>query len=126
MVIKRGQHMSGERRPPQGKFTGDAEQRPLHEQPDAIGVRVSFVRFQPGARTHWHSHSGGQVLHVVEGDGLTQVEGGLIEQLAAGDTSVTVPGKRHWHGAGSGGPMAHLAVTIGELSWSDDALPEVP
>jgi quercetin dioxygenase-like cupin family protein len=48
--------------------------------------RVNSVRFSPGARTAWHRHVNGQLLHVIEGAGLTQVRGGEIVPIHPGDT----------------------------------------
>ncbi len=118
-LIRRGQAMQGDLRKPQGGFTGDADQRPIHEQLDPAPVRVSFVRFQPGAATHWHSHSGGQVLHVVEGEGRAQDRGAEVVVLQPGDTVTATAGQEHWHGAAPGSTMTHLAVTIGEVTWQE-------
>ena len=35
----------------------------------APAAAAAVVRFEPGARTHWHSHSDGQVIYVLEGSG---------------------------------------------------------
>jgi quercetin dioxygenase-like cupin family protein len=78
---------------------------------------VSFVRFQPGATTHWHSHRGGQVLHVVEGEGRARNRGEEELLLRTGDTLTAAPDQEHWHGAGPESAMTHLAVTIGEVTW---------
>jgi 4-carboxymuconolactone decarboxylase len=109
--------MEGDRQPPQGDFTGPAQQRTFHVQADPQPVRVSFVRFEPGSTTHWHSHSGGQVLHIVEGEGLAQSWGEDVLRLQEGDTVSAGPGEKHWHGATASAPMAHLAVTIGAVTW---------
>ena len=116
-LIRRGQEMEGDLRKPQGAFTGDADQNPIHTQVESEPVRVSFVRFQPGATTHWHSHSGGQVLHVIEGEGHAQDRGFAIVLLRPGDTVTAEAGQEHWHGAAQGSAMTHLAVTIGEVTW---------
>lgn len=115
--------LPGSGRQPQGSFTGRAVQHPLHEDPGGGQVRVSLVGFEPGSRTHWHTHSGGQVLHVVEGRGLTQIAGGPVEEIAEGDTVTVGPGEKHWHGAGESGSMRHLAVTIGEVAWLEPPPP---
>ncbi len=109
--------MSDEVRAPQGGFTGPANQRTFHVQAEPEPVRVSFVRFEPGTTTHWHTHAGGQVLHVVEGEGLVQSWGEDVIHLREGDTVSAAAGEKHWHGAGKDGPMAHLAVTIGPVTW---------
>jgi len=116
-VIRGGEEMAGDVLRPLGSFTGEAGQRTIHAREVAAAVRVSFVRFEPGARTHWHSHSGGQVLHVTEGSGLAQNRGEEVMRLARGDTLAAAAGQEHWHGAGPDGPFTHLATTIGEVTW---------
>lgn len=101
----------------QTHFTGPAYSHPLHETLEPNPVRVSVVRFDTGSRNHWHRHSGGQFLHVVEGEGFVQSRGEPARRIGAGDSVSVAPGEEHWHGAGDGGPMAHLAVTIGEITW---------
>ncbi|HLI42626.1 MAG TPA: cupin domain-containing protein [Streptosporangiaceae bacterium] len=73
-------------------------------------ARVLSVHFAPGARTAWHRHPFGQVLHVTEGAGLVAVRGGAPEPIGAGDTVIAAAGEWHWHGAGPGTFLTHLAV----------------
>ncbi|MFI6473662.1 cupin domain-containing protein [Streptomyces sp. NPDC050516] len=73
-------------------------------------LRMFSVHFAPGARTAWHRHPHGQVLHVTEGEGLVQRRGGGIEPIRAGDTVWIEPDEWHWHGAGPRTFMTHLAV----------------
>lgn len=73
-------------------------------------VRMNRVSFMPGARTAWHTHPLGQVLHVLSGSGLIQKEGGLVTEIHPGDTVIIAPGERHWHGAGPENTMVHLAL----------------
>jgi quercetin dioxygenase-like cupin family protein len=68
------------------------------------------VHFSPGARTAWHKHINGQRLHVTEGVGLTQVRGGEVVVIGAGDTVWCPPGVWHWHGAAPDHFMTHLAI----------------
>ena len=68
------------------------------------------MHFTPGARTGWHKHPNGQVLHVTEGVGLAQRRGGGVEQIRAGDTVRFDAGEDHWHGAAPGHFMTHLAL----------------
>jgi quercetin dioxygenase-like cupin family protein len=62
-------------------------------------VMGGIVHFAPGARTAWHTHPAGQTIFVTEGVGLVQREGGLIEEVQAGDRVYIEPGENHWHGA---------------------------
>jgi quercetin dioxygenase-like cupin family protein len=80
-------------------------------------LNVTMVRFETGVRNHWHRHTGGQVLHVVEGEGYVQARGGAVQRIRPGDTVSIEPDEVHWHGAAEGGPMAHLAVNGGETLW---------
>jgi quercetin dioxygenase-like cupin family protein len=121
-VIKAGDRMRGDVRPPTGKFHGVASQHLLHQA--AEDTRESFVSFEPGAHTHWHVHSGGQLLHIVEGNARAQAWGEPMQKLNTGDTAITPPGEKHWHGATTDGPMTQLAITSGDVTWLEDAEPE--
>ena len=94
-----------------GHFTGDVwfENLVMGDEPSRI--RMAAVHFSPGARTAWHSHSLGQVLHVTEGIGKIQSRGGGIETIHVGDIVFTPAGEWHWHGAGSHHFMTHLAIS---------------
>ena len=99
-------------------FTGPAGSRDLIQaSPSTAATSAVVVRFEPGSRNHWHSHSGGQLLHVIEGEGWVQVRGQDPVRLRAEDTVIAEPGEEHWHGAGPRGPMAHIAVVFGDTRW---------
>ena len=68
------------------------------------------VRFEPQARTAWHTHPLGQTLHVVSGVGRVQLWGGPIREIRPGDTVWIAPGEKHWHGAGPDTDMVHIAL----------------
>ena len=90
-------------------FTGTVwrDASPPGRSPD---VAVSRVLFEPGARTHWHAHPEGQVLHVITGTGRAQTKGGEIVRIGPGDVVYFAPGEKHWHGAAPDNPMVHLAI----------------
>src|ERR1700682_2376051 len=62
-------------------------------------ANIAHYRFEPGSRTKWHIHEKGQIILVEEGVGRTQVKGGPVIELHAGDTIYCPPGVAHWHGA---------------------------
>jgi quercetin dioxygenase-like cupin family protein len=70
----------------------------------------AIVTFEPGARTHWHTHPLGQTLIVTSGVGWTQCEGGPIEEIHAGDVIWCPCNHRHWHGAAATSAMTHIAI----------------
>ncbi len=57
------------------------------------------VTFEPGARNHWHSYPGEQILFGVEGTGYYQEEGKPGQLLHPGATVTTTPNVKHWYGA---------------------------
>src|SRR5258705_1797582 len=70
----------------------------------------AIVTFEPGARTHWHTHPLGQTLIVTSGVGWTQCDGGVIEEIRAGDVIWCPPNHKHWHGATTATAMTHIAI----------------
>ena len=82
-------------------------------------VPVFRVEFEPGARTNWHSHSGVQILLIVEGRGRVQKWGEPMEEVSAGDTVSIAPDEKHWHGAAPTRFMTHIAI----LEVDDDGNP---
>ena len=118
-LIKASERIPAGARPPAGgRFHGRAMQRLLHES-DA-STRASFVHFEPGAHTMWHTHTAGQVLHIIEGRASVRAWGDQTYELVAGDTVVAPPGEKHWHGAAADIAMTQLAITCGEVTWLED------
>ncbi len=69
------------------------------------------VTFEPGARTTWHAHPGGQTLIVTAGTGRVQRWGDAVQEIRAGDVVRIPPGEKHWHGASPQTSMTHIAIT---------------
>jgi quercetin dioxygenase-like cupin family protein len=95
---------------PPSYFTGRVRQDPVVEAPAPARLRAVVVTFEPGARTHWHTHPLGQTLLVLSGLGRAQTWGGEITEIRPGDTIWIPPGEKHWHGASPGVAMTHLAM----------------
>ncbi len=85
---------------------------------DEHGVTVGNVFFTPCARTHWHSHPGGQLLIIEHGEGFVG-DRERATRVVAGDIVWTPPNVEHWHGATSERSMMHTAVTFGGVTWGD-------
>ena len=98
-------------------FTGTAYLDPVLA---ADGVTVNMVTFIPGARTHWHSHPGGQLLVVTAGQGIIATRSGDVHMLASGDVVWAEPGEEHWHGAARDSLLTHIAVSHGPTQWLDE------
>jgi quercetin dioxygenase-like cupin family protein len=95
---------------PAETFTGDAWFDVIARGEEPSRIRVSVVRFAPGARNAWHAHAVGQTVHVTEGVGLIQSRGEEAIEIHPGDTIHTPTGEWHWHGASPDRFMTHIAM----------------
>ena len=96
---------------PAQTFTGVARIDRLFESLHGTDASGGLVAFEPGARTAWHVHPGGQTLVITAGAGLVQRWGEAIQEVRAGDVVRIPPGQKHWHGAAPRSAMTHLAIT---------------
>lgn len=90
-------------------FSGKSWLAPL-TQNEELGVPVSNVTFEPGCRNNWHSHTGGQILIAVGGEGYYQERGKPARRLITGDIVEIAPNIEHWHGAAPDSWFSHLAI----------------
>jgi quercetin dioxygenase-like cupin family protein len=103
-------------------FTGRVWADPVLGSED--GVAINAVFFEPGARTHWHTHELGQVLYVTHGEGFVQARDGTGDRISAGDVVHIAPGEDHWHGAARESYLLHVAISLGEADWGDPVTDE--
>ena len=95
---------------PEQYFTGSVRTDPLFQPKAPSRVSASYVTFEPGARSAWHTHPLGQTLIVTAGCGLVQSWGGPVAKIRPGDVVWCPPGEKHWHGAMPTTAMTHIAV----------------
>jgi quercetin dioxygenase-like cupin family protein len=81
---------------------------------------IAHFRFEAGARTKWHSHEGGQIILVEDGVCRTQVKGGPVVELHAGETTYAPPGVPHWHGAAPDQACTQFNIARGKTTWLDE------
>ena len=105
-------------RGPEDWFTGTVwrDGAPVGDPPD---VAVNRVLFEPGARTHWHTHTEGQILYTVTGTCRTAREGEPPVDVEAGGVVYFAPREKHWHGATSETYMVHMAINIANMTDGD-------
>jgi len=96
---------------PQQWFTGDAFLTLLVSKDKNNEFSAGSVTFEPGARTNWHTHPKGQVLLVIEGNGLYQEKGKPAQPIKIGDVVNIPENVEHWHGATATSKMVHIAIT---------------
>jgi quercetin dioxygenase-like cupin family protein len=104
--------------PPQtfnpANFTGTVTQRTTSD------IRMNRYRFDPGARTKWHSHDGGQVIFVEEGRLRVQERGKPSRDVEQGVTFHVAPNIDHWHGAvPSGKGITQISLSFGTTNWKE-------
>jgi quercetin dioxygenase-like cupin family protein len=93
-----------------GKVTG-------HPTTDIRTLRYSF---EPGARTDWHSHEGGQVILIEKGRMRVQESGGAVREIGPRESFVTAPGVKHWHGAIPGEGLTQVSLSFGSTNWMEE------
>ena len=91
-------------------FTGTVRIDPLFQAPEPARAVGASVTFEPGARTHWHTHPLGQTLIITAGLGWTQCWGGPKVEVRPGDVIWCPPNEKHWHGATTTTAMTHIAI----------------
>jgi len=97
-------------RPNPDYFTGDVWMDPIISSDTPARLNAITVRFDPGARTAWHTHPFGQTIHVLSGKGLICKRGNAPQTILPGDTVWFEPGEEHWHGAAPDTGMTHIAM----------------
>ena len=96
---------------PYGKFfTGKTYLNMLSQGDAEFNAPIGNVTFEPGARTNWHKHSGGQILLVLAGEGRYQERGKEIRVLHKGDVVRISPDVEQWHGAAPPSWFTHISL----------------
>lgn len=95
---------------PATNFTGTAWVNMVIQAQNGMNCTVGIVSFEPGARSAWHKHPGGQILLVTEGKGWYQERGQPIRIMQKGDVVKCLPGVEHWHGATPDSGVTHIAI----------------
>jgi quercetin dioxygenase-like cupin family protein len=75
-------------------------------------VNIYRVCFEPGSRTAWHTHSGIQLLVIIEGSCRIQAWGEKTFSVPTGGIVQIDRDEKHWHGADKNGRMMHVAINI--------------
>jgi len=110
-AFPRGRRITG------GHFTGSVWVAMLvTDEEDVFESRIGNVTFEPGARTNWHSHPGGQILLVTGGAGYYQEQGRPVQLIREGDVVEIRPGVVHWHGATPSSELTHVAIVTNPLA----------
>jgi quercetin dioxygenase-like cupin family protein len=96
---------------PEKWFTRDVIVENLFPENNLFPYSGSLVKFQPGARTAWHTHPIGQRLIITKGVGWVQQWDEPIEEVREGDVVWFPAGVKHWHGATPTSSMSHIALS---------------
>ena len=91
-------------------MTGGAVQGIFLIGPDmAKELGFGIIKFAPGARTKFHTHTSEQILYCMEGKGIVATEN--EEVVVTAGTVVYFPvGENHWHGATKDSSFAHVTI----------------
>lgn len=105
LVFPKGEQINNQ------NFTGTAWLQQLVLSDSLNAAQVGNVTFEPGARTKWHFHPGGQILLVMDGVGYYQEKGSPKKILRKGDVVKCPPNVPHWHGASPDAAFIQIAIT---------------
>ena len=92
-------------------FHGTAWLQPLVASDSLNPTSVGNVTFEPGARTKWHLHPGGQILLATGGVGYYQEKGSPKRIFRKGEVIKCPPNVAHWHGASPDKEFIQIAIT---------------
>ena len=92
-------------------FIGNAWLQMLVNNDSTYNTSIGIVTFEPGARTNWHKHPGGQILLITDGKGSYQEKGRSTLLLQKGDIVKIPPYAEHWHGAAPNNGLTHIAIS---------------
>jgi len=92
-------------------FTGGTvnTQFVLEEEFGSKKIQILNVKFAPGARNKFHTHTSKQILYITDGQGIVATR--EREFKVEPGTAVIIPaGEEHWHGATKNSSFAHLSI----------------
>ncbi|MBV5348807.1 cupin domain-containing protein [bacterium] len=114
---------------PATTFTGKVYYLGLVEADSIYTTAVGNVYFEPGARSHWHTHPAGQILVITDGVGYHQIKGQPRQTLHKGDIVKCPPNTLHWHGASQDTGMQQMYILPntgkGIVDWKEAVTDEV-
>jgi quercetin dioxygenase-like cupin family protein len=118
--------VTGREKGEDANFAGTAWIRRGPEAEGTGGTGVVVVDFEPGTRTHWHSHPGGQFLYVVSGSGRVRSKDDATGAALSPGDMVAIPANEvHFHGAAPDAPLQHVAVNGGGApNWGEPVTDE--
>jgi quercetin dioxygenase-like cupin family protein len=93
-------------------FIGEVHAHGLVDDKMSEQTRLLLVKFSPGGRTRWHTHSFEQALVIVDGKGIVASEKQGERVVQPGDVVVFDREEKHWHGATNTTGMSHIAVNL--------------
>jgi quercetin dioxygenase-like cupin family protein len=103
-----------------GHMCGKAFRENSPNSPASLQTRALYVRFETGAFTKWHWHTGVQILLIKQGIGFVEQKNFPPFDVIPGDRIYIPENVWHRHGAKKGQTMVHLAITNGETKWDDN------
>jgi quercetin dioxygenase-like cupin family protein len=87
---------------------------------DAADVRGVRFKYEPAARSYWHTHDGPLVLLIEQGRGRYQIKGQPIREFGPNEPIVLPANVPHWHGAAAKEGMTWVALSVGrKVTWGE-------
>jgi quercetin dioxygenase-like cupin family protein len=104
-IFPKGEQMTN------NNFIGNAWLQQMILSDSLNPIQVGSVTFDPGARTNWHLHPGGQILLITAGTGYYQEKDSPKRIIKKGEVIKCPPNVPHWHGASKDDELIQIAIT---------------
>jgi quercetin dioxygenase-like cupin family protein len=88
----------------------------------AEALRADRFHYPPGGHTHWHLHTGEQVLYGESGAGWVRFADQDRVAIEPGAVVHVPVGLRHWHGARPDTALVHIAIDAALTLVTDDVV----
>ena len=105
--------------PLQNFVTGTSESGVPSPEAVANGEPLTGRWWEPGSRSYWHCHGGGQFVIVMEGEGRAQKRGERMRDLRVGDIEFALPARE----VASARSVPSYLTLLAALDLSDPTLP---
>lgn len=105
MIFPKGEKITN------NNFTGNAWLQQMVTPDSTNFTQVASVTFEPGARTKWHLHPGGQILLITGGTGYYREKGSTKRIIKKGEVVNCPPNIPHWHGASKDEAFIQISIT---------------
>ena len=99
-----------EKKAPNTHYIGNAWLNFLSSSDENYDYNIVLATFEEDATLDWHKHKTGQILIILEGEGIYQEKGKDAVLVKKGDIIKTSVNIEHWHSSTPNSKVSYLAI----------------